>query len=150
MRSETHNLLQDSVKKYYMEMGMIAIKEHCVKGKKIDVLVQDIKTKFTIANEIQMGFKHAIENILLDLEVGCDEVRIISVSKRVSEHIKERALKELGEDLLKKVKFHVADELFPHLKIKEIKKNKAEFNPEIYPEENNQEGGEIRWKNSFQ
>ena len=128
MRSDAHNELQDIVKAHFQAKGWIAIKEHFIDGKKIDVLVQDKKTKYTIANEIQLTPKHYKENILLDLKVGCDEVRIISINKKVSEQIKRKAAKELDEKLFRKVRFQIREEFIPHLNNNNIIQNKAEFN----------------------
>ncbi|MEE9615048.1 MAG: hypothetical protein V3W31_08920 [Thermodesulfobacteriota bacterium] len=114
MRSNAHNKLQDIIKERYQAAGWIAIKEHYINGKKIDVLAQNIETKYTIANEVQLALKHYKENILLDLEVGCDEVRIISISKKVSEQIENKALRELDEELLKKVRFLTIEEFIPN------------------------------------
>lgn len=136
MRSDIHNELQDSVEDFYKKKGWIAIKEHCINGKKVDVLAQDIKTKYTIANEIQLSPKHALENILLDFRAGCNEVRIISISKAVSRHIEAKVSRELDKGLLKKTKFYVGEEFIPHLDNNKIQQNKAEFNAENNPEGN--------------
>lgn len=114
MRSNAHNDLQDIIKDRYQATGWIAIKEHCINGKKIDVLAQNIETKFTIAYEVQLTPKHYKENILLDFGVGCDEVRIISINKRVLDLIEKKAFKELDEDLLEKVRFLTIEEFIPH------------------------------------
>ena len=114
MRSDAHNELQDIVKDHFQAKGWIAIKEHCVNGKKIDVLAQDKRTKYTIANEIQLTPKHYKENILLDLKAGCDEVRIISINLKVSDQIQRRAYGELNKTVLEKVKFQSKEEFIPH------------------------------------
>ena len=134
MRSDTHNKSEDIVKDDYQKNGWIAIKEHYVNGKSIDVLAQHKKTKYTIANEIQLTTKHYRENILLDFNAGCDEVRVISINKKVSDQIEKKALKELDKNLLKKVRFQIIDEFIPHLNNK-IKTNKAEFNAELKTEQ---------------
>ncbi len=120
MRSDTHNELQDMVKAYYQAKGWIAIKEHYVKGKKIDVLAQNKRTKYTISNEVQLTPKHYMENVLLDLKAGCDEVHIISINKKVSDQIKKKAYKELNINLLKKVRFYVPDYFLPPLNSNKI------------------------------
>ena len=113
MRSKAHNNLQDIIKDLYQAAGWIAIKEHCVEGKKIDVLAQNLETKRTIANEVQLTTKHYKENILLDLRVGCDEVWIISINKKVSDWIENKALKELDKRLLAKVRFLTIEDFIP-------------------------------------
>ena len=130
MRSDAHNELQDIVKDHFQAKGWIAIKEHCINGKKIDVLAQDKKTKYTIANEIQITSNHYKENILLDLKAGCNEVRIISINKKVSEQIERGAAKELDEEVFRKVRFQVKEEFIPHLNNNNIMLHKAEFNAE--------------------
>jgi hypothetical protein len=134
MRSDAHNESEEIVEDYFKARGWIAIKEHCVNGKNIDVLAQNIKTKYTIANEIQLTAKHYKENILLDLKAGCDEVRIISINKRISKQIEKKAHKELDRNLLKKVSFQVIDEFIPHLNNNKTL-NKAEINAELKTEQ---------------
>ncbi len=114
MRSDAHNEMQDDIKDYFQSIGWIAIKEHCINGKKIDVLAQNIKTRYTIANEVQMSAKHAVENVIRDLSVGCDEVRIISINQKISDRIEKKALRELNKSLLKKVRFQVKEDFIPH------------------------------------
>ena len=113
MRSNAHNNFQDIIKDRYQAAGWIAIKEHCVAGKKIDVLAQNPETKHTIANEVQLTPKHYKENILLDFKVGCDEVWIISINKKVSSRIENKALKELDKRLLPKVRFLTIEDFIP-------------------------------------
>ena len=115
MRSDAHNELQDDIKDYFQSIGWIAIKEHCINGKKVDVLAQNIKTRYTIANEVQMTVKHALENIIRDLKVGCDEVRIISINQKISDRIERKALRELNKSLLKKVNFQIKEYFIPHI-----------------------------------
>ncbi len=115
MRSDKHNKIQDSIKKYYADMGWIAIKEHFIKGKKIDVLAQNISTKYTVANEVQLSLKHSLENIVLDLKVGCDEVKIISTNIELSKKIENKIRSQLSKSILEKVNFHIADEFIPYL-----------------------------------
>jgi hypothetical protein len=113
VRSDAHNELQDVIKDHFQAMGWIAIKEHCIDGKKIDVLVQNIKTRYTIANEVQLTVKHALENIIRDLNVGCDEVRIISINQKISNRIERRAHRELNKNQLQKVRFQVKEDFIP-------------------------------------
>lgn len=113
MRSDLHNELQDIIKERYQAKGWIAIKEHFVNDKKIDVLAQNKKTKYTIANEVQLGTKHYKENILLDFRAGCDEVWTISVNKKVSDRIKKKAVQELDKTLLGKTRFLTIKEFIP-------------------------------------
>jgi hypothetical protein len=115
MRSDMHNELQDQVRDYYISKGWIAIKEHCLRGKKIDVLAQHIKSKYIIGIEIELSAKHSVDNIVRDLEAGCDEVKIISTSGKRSKQIEEKVKKQLNNSLLEKVTFHIADEFIPHL-----------------------------------
>jgi hypothetical protein len=122
MKSEIHKKLQERVRNYYREKGYVAVIEHCVKGKKIDVLAQHIKSKRTIANEIQLSSKHFLENIMLDFKIGCDEVKIITTDKRVLNQIKERASKKLDKSLLKRTKFQLIEEFVPHLSYRNNRK----------------------------
>ncbi len=113
MRSDAHNELQDAIKGHFQARGWIAIKEHCIDGKKIDVLVQNMKTRYTIANEVQLTVKHALENIIRDLKVGCDEVRIISINQKISDRIERRVHRELNRNQLQKVRFQVKEDFIP-------------------------------------
>lgn len=141
MKSDTHKQLQEIVRDYYRKKGWIAIIEHYVEGKKIDVLAQDIKSKYTIANEIQLSPKHFIENVLLDSKTGCDEISIISNDKTILEQMK-KASKTLDASLLQNIKFHLIEEFIPHQLTTENNnniRNKAELNPELNAEQNQQE-----------
>jgi hypothetical protein len=102
MRSDMHNELQDQVRDYYISKGWIAIKEHCLRGKKIDVLAQHIKSKYIIGIEIELSAKHSVDNIVRDLEER-------------SKQIEEKVKKQLNNSLLEKVTLHIADEFIPHL-----------------------------------
>ncbi len=131
MRSKAHSELQDTARDHFQAIGWIAIKEYCVRGKKVDVLVQSRASKYTIAVEVQLTPKHYKENILSDLKVGCDEVWIISISKKVSDQIEIKASEELDKELFRKVRFLTKEDLIPYLKQQQIKQNKAEFNTEL-------------------
>lgn len=130
MKSDSHKRLQERVRDYYRQQGWIALIEEFVSGKKIDVLSQNVKTKYTIANEIQLSPQHFLENIRLDFRAGCDEVKIICIDKTVLERIRKKTFQELDEELLKKIKFQLIEEFIP-LKLAIC----AEENPK-------QEGGE--------
>lgn len=123
MKSTLHKNLQESVRQYYSNKGYITAIEHYALGKKIDVLAQDIRTKHTIANEIQLTVTHFLENIILDFKAGCNEVRIIAVDRKILEEIRTRANKELDKTLLKNVEFHLIGEFIPHIKDKEQQHN---------------------------
>lgn len=146
MKSDAHKYYQSIVKEYYIKRGWIAIIEHYIQGKKIDVVAQNIKTKYTVANEIQLGSKHFIENISLDFKVGCNEVKIISADKKVLEEIKNTALKRLDNTLLRKTSFQLAEEFIPLSENKEQQKtsNKREFIVEFKREINMGENLEER------
>ncbi len=116
MRSEIHNDIQDSIKAQAQVADWIAIKEHYIKGKKIDVLLQSKRTRHTIAAEVQLTERHAVENIILDLSVGCDKVWIISINKKISNRIERRASRKLNMFVLEKVRFLVLDDFIPNLK----------------------------------
>jgi hypothetical protein len=131
MRSKTHSDLQDTVLDHFQAIGWIAIKEHSVRGKKVDVLVQNRALKYTIAIEVQLTPKHYKENILSDLSLGCNEVWIVSISKKVSDRIEIKASEELDKELFRKVRFLTKEDLIPHLKQQQIIQNKAEFNAEL-------------------
>ena len=110
MKSNSHKRLQEIVRDYYRQKGWISIIEGFVKGKKIDVLSQNIKTKYTIANEIQLSPQHFLENIRLDFRAGCDEVKIICIDKMVLERIRKKTFQELNKELLEKTKFQFIEE----------------------------------------
>ena len=114
MKSDSHKKLQEIVRDYYRQKGWIAIIEGFVRGKKIDVLSQNIKTKYTIANEIQLSAQHFLENIRLDFnKAGCDEVKIICADKTVLEKIRKKTSQELNKELLERTKFQLIEEFIP-------------------------------------
>jgi len=115
MLSEEHNLVQDFIKEQFQARGWIAIKEHYIRGKKVDVLAQNKVTRFTVACEVQCTTKHYKENILLDFRAGCDEVWIISIFQKLSGHIEKKAHKELDASTLRKVRFLSVNEFIPTL-----------------------------------
>lgn len=149
MKSNTHKESQEIVKTFYRKKGWIAITEHFIRGKKIDILSQEVKTKYTIANEIQLTPKHTLENIDLDFRAGCDEVIIISIDQKVLEQIKKKTFQELSEELLKKIKFQLINEFIPLKNNNKIKQNKAEFNTEFNVEQNPKREEVITWKNKL-
>lgn len=114
MKSINHKEAQKTVRDYYLSLGCIAIIEHYINGKKIDVLVQDIRTKHTLANEIQLTSKHFLENIQLDFKAGCNEVTIICVDYSILEEIKRKAKTSLDKNLLNKTRFQHIEEFIPH------------------------------------
>ncbi len=113
MKSNSHKRLQEIVRDYYRQKGWIAIIEAFVNGKKIDVLSQNIKTKYTIANEIQLSPQHFLENIQLDFKAGCSEVKIICADKTVLEKIRKKTSQELNKELFGKTKFQLIEEFIP-------------------------------------
>ncbi len=120
MKSSTHNRDQDSIIEHARTEDWIAIKEHYLNGKKIDVLLQNKRTRHTIAAEVQVTYNHGVENIILDLMAGCDEVWIISTNKKVSDRIERRAHRELDINILGKARFLVINEFIPNLKQQQI------------------------------
>lgn len=114
MKSDVHIKAQEAVRDYYQNKGFIAIIEYCVSGKKVDVLAQRIRSKYTIANEIQLTPEHTIENIELDFSIGCNEVVIISPDKTVLERIREKTSKRLSQYLIGKVRFQLIEDFIPH------------------------------------
>ena len=146
MKSDKHKNSQGTVRDYYREKGFISIIEYYINGKKIDVLAQDIKTKYAIANEIQLSPKHFIENILLDFKAGCDEVRIITLDNNTLIQIKEKASSEIDKSLLGRIRFQHIEEFIPHLCNKNNKQywNTREFNTEFKLEDNVEQNLEER------
>ena len=135
MKSARHKELQTIIKNYYKGLGWLSIEEHSIKGKRIDVLAQNINTKHVIANEIELSPKHCLENITIDLRVGCNEVIIICESRKTLEGIKQKATANLGRNILSKVSFRLISEFIPL--INNIKqKNTGEFNAEVNQENN--------------
>ena len=113
MRSDAHNALQDWLIELYRARGLIAIKEYYMNGKKIDVLSQDILSRHTVANEIEFSPKHAVENIVRDLQAGCDQVRVFAVNTSVLTQIQNKAMRVLDNETLSKVAFYLIDDFFP-------------------------------------
>ena len=143
MKSKLHKKLQEIVRDYYKgKEGWIAIVEESIRGKKVDVLAQEIKSKYTVANEIQVSYKHFLENIMLDLKANCDEVRIISADPKVLEQMEEKASKKLDRNFLVRVRFQLIQEFIPIKTIESIS-NTAEFNTEDNPETNAEENGSV-------
>ncbi|MCX5698674.1 MAG: hypothetical protein NTX01_03125 [Candidatus Omnitrophica bacterium] len=114
MKSNNHKEAQKTIQDYYISIGWIAIIEHYIRGKKIDVLAQNIKTKRTIANEIQLTSRHFLENIQLDIKAGCDEVITICLDNSTLEEIKRKAQTGLDKNLLGKTRFQHIEEFIPH------------------------------------
>ena len=138
MKSVRHKILQKLVSNYYMRIGWLATIEHHLKGKKIDVLAQDIKTKFIIANEIELTPRHCLENITMDLKAGCNGVAIICEKPSVLEAIKKKTKTRLDRSVLNKVRFQLITEFIPLLKggINSPSRNMREFNTENNVENN--------------
>ncbi len=114
MKSDNHKNMQETIKNQYISKGYIAVIEHYINGKKIDVLVQDIKTKHSMAYEIQLSSQHCIENIHLDFKAGCDEVIIVSDNENELQKMREAASRNLDKNTLSKVKFQLMQEFIPH------------------------------------
>lgn len=119
MKSNEHKESQKAIRDYYIGIGWIAFIEHYIRGKKIDVLAQDIKTKRTVANEIQLTARHFLENIHLDFKVGCDEVIIICTDNTTLEEVKRKAHISLDKILLGKTRFQLMQDFIPHLNNKD-------------------------------
>ena len=138
MKSSKHKTAQRIVSSHYRKSGCISTVEHYIKGKKIDVLAQNIKTKYIIANEIELTPRHCLENIKIDLGVGCNEVVIICEDPAVLEAIRRKARKSLVKNILSKVSFRLIDEFIPHLNsgINSSSRNMREFNTETNAENN--------------
>jgi hypothetical protein len=113
MKSTRHKNSQKLVSRYFRRIGWLATIEHFLKGKKIDVLAQDVKTKFIIANEIELTPRHCLTNIARDLEVGCNRVAIICEKPSVLEAIRRKAKANLSRDVLNKVRFQLITEFIP-------------------------------------
>ena len=138
MKSARHKTSQKIVNRCYKRRGWLSTIEHYIKGKKIDVLAQNIKTKYIIANEIELTPRHCLENIKIDLGVGCNEVVIICEDPTVLEAIRRKARKSLVKNILSKVSFRLIDEFIPHLNsgINSRSRNMREFNTETNAENN--------------
>jgi hypothetical protein len=92
--------------------------EYDVKGKQIDVLAQDIKTKYIIANEVELSARHCLENIKRDLKVGCNEVVIICEDGTTLETIKQKTRLNLDKNMLCKVRYRIIRDFVPHARIR--------------------------------
>ena len=112
MRSDIHNRLQDQLIIYYRSLGHIAMKEYFINGKKIDVLNWDGSNKLIIGNEIELSPKHGVDNIIRDLQAGCDEVRVFALNPTVLTQIKNNALRALDSETLSKVDFYLIKDFF--------------------------------------
>jgi len=138
MKSARHKKSQKIVNKCYKRRGWLSTIEHYLKGKKIDVLAQNIKTKYIIANEIELTPRHCLENIKMDLKVGCNEVVIICENSAVLEAVKKKARTNLDNDIFNMVSFKLINEFIPtlHGGIKQNSRYMREFNTEINLESN--------------
>lgn len=114
MKSARHKELQDIISDYYRRAGWVSIVEHEIGGKKIDVLAQNIKTKYIIANEVELTPRHCLENIRLDIKAGCNEVVIVCENSETLEAIRQKAQTNLDKNTLVKVKFRYIKEFIPH------------------------------------
>ncbi|MDP2938506.1 MAG: hypothetical protein Q8O13_00255 [Candidatus Omnitrophota bacterium] len=115
MKSARHKELQEIISGCYRRAGWISVIEHYINGKKIDVLAQNIKTKYIIANEIELTSRHCIENIRLDLRAGCNEVAVICENSETLEAIRQKTKTNLDRNMFGKVKFRLISEFIPQL-----------------------------------
>jgi hypothetical protein len=114
VKSARHKELQQIISGYYRRAGWVSIIEHHIGGKKIDVLAQNVATKYIVANEVELTPRHSIENIKLDLKAGCNEVVIVCESSETLEAIRQKAQTNLDKNTLAKVKFRLIREFIPH------------------------------------
>lgn len=107
-----HRKYQSLIREYFVDLGKIALVEAYINGKNIDVFVQDIKTKKSIAVEIQLNKspKLAFENIKKDFKAGCDEILLIFKKLADLRAVKKSIFKEIGKETIKKIKFRLIDD----------------------------------------
>jgi hypothetical protein len=113
VKSSKHKESQKNVRDDYRRIGWFAAIEYFLYGKKIDVLAQNIKSKYIIANEIELSPRHCLANIKADLKVGCNEVVVICQDRPMLEIIRQKAKANLNQSTLEKVKFRTIKEFIP-------------------------------------
>jgi hypothetical protein len=114
MKSARHKELQEIISGYYKRAGWVSIIEHHIGGKKIDILAQNVATKYIIAIEVELTPRHCLENIRLDLKAGCNEVVIVCENSETLEAIRQKAQTNMDKNTLTKVKFRLIKEFIPH------------------------------------
>jgi len=118
-----HQRLQKNLAHGLIMQGKNAVIEAFI-GKNVDILFYD--SGKIIAIEIQLTTQHCLQNIIRDVQFGCDEVWIACISARVLEKIKIKIKQHLDKSLLDKTKLYLIEDLFPHAhKNNTIKRNKV-------------------------
>jgi len=107
-----HRKYQSLIKEHFANLGKIALVEAYINGKNIDVFVQDIETKKSIAVEIQLNKnpKLAFENIKKDFKAGCDEILLIFKKLADLKTVKKSVFKEIGKEKIKRIQFRLIDD----------------------------------------
>lgn len=107
-----HRRYQSVIREHFANLGKIALVEAYINGKNIDVFVQDIETKKSIAVEIQLNKnpKLAFENIEKDFKAGCDEILLIFKKLADLKAVKKRTFKEIGKEKIKRIQFRLTDD----------------------------------------
>lgn len=107
-----HRKYQSVIKEYFTNLGKIALVEAYINGKNIDVFVQDIETKKSIAVEIQLNKnpKLAFENMKKDFKSGCDEILLVFKELVDLTAVKKRVFKEIGKETITRIQFRLIDD----------------------------------------
>jgi len=107
--SPTHVVLQNLIARKMKEQGRIALVEHTVNGKAVDIA--EFQGSRTIAYEIETeANEHVAENVKRDLEAGFDTVVVISQSTALQNEIRDKAYQGVDWTAMTKVEFKLVRE----------------------------------------
>ena len=103
-----HKFWQHTIKAFYEKQGLKADIEKRLGLKNVDVCVKDGKN--LIAVEVELSPDHLIDNIMKDLDSGCNQVVVCCPNKKMMANYRKR-VNEHDESLLEKIEFRVLSEL---------------------------------------
>lgn len=108
--STEHVILQNLLAGALRDSGKNAAIEHEANGKAVDVAVicDDGATAYEI--ELEPAHPHLVENVLRDLEVGFDEVVILTRNQAGQNEAKDKVYKSVAWEKLSRVKFKLLRE----------------------------------------
>ena len=99
-----HKFWQHTIKAFYEKQGLKADIEKRLGLKNVDVCVKDGKN--LIAVEVELSPDHLIDNIMKDLDSGCNQVVVCCPNKKMMANYRKR-VNEHDESLLDKIEFRV-------------------------------------------
>ena len=117
--SRTHQRAQNLIREYFAGTGTVAVVEASVKGKSMDVMVQDIHTKEITAVEIEVCGRRCLRNCILDLKAGCSRVIVIFFRERDLKREEELARTSMGSQAYGKIRFCLFQDFIPLKQIEE-------------------------------